>query len=131
MAGVVICTVEASADAARVAAVAADVADQLGLRLLVADAGSPERTERAEAFLQGIAEAAGLHGAELRSDLGDLQSVLDVAAQEYAELIVVARSGDSWRELVALADRPVLVVPERVERRVLRRDEAQEILTNS
>ena len=131
MAGGVICTVEASADAARVAAVASDVADQLGVRLVVADASLPDTTERAEAFLQGIAEAAGLHGAELRTDLDDLHAVLRVAAQEEAELIVVGRGGDSWRDLVELADRPVLVIPESAERRIPTRREAQEILTNS
>ena len=129
MAGEVICTVEASADATRLAAVASDVADQLGLRLVVADAGGRDSTARSEAFLQGIAEAAGLHGAELRTDLADVEAVLGVAAQEDAELIVVARSGDAWHELVALAHCPVLVIPEAVESQAQR--EPQEILKNS
>ncbi len=119
MAGGVICTVDASADAARVAAAAADVSDQLGLRLVVADAGAPTTPERSEAFLQGIAEAAGLYGAELRVERGEpVASVLEVAALEDAELIVVGRGSDTWRELVARADCPVLVIPEAVEGQV-------------
>jgi nucleotide-binding universal stress UspA family protein len=114
LAGGVICTVEASADATRLAAVASDVADQLGLRLVLADTAR-DSTARSEAFLQGIAEAAGLHGAELRTDLADVEAVLGVAALEDAELIVVARNGAAWRELVAHADCPVLVIPETVE----------------
>jgi hypothetical protein len=132
MAGGVICAVEASADAARVAAVAADIADQLGLRLVVADAGTADTPERTEAFLEGIAEAAQLHGAELRADLGaPIPSVLGLAAVEEAELIVVARGGDAWRELVAHADCPVLVIPEAVEKRIPLRREPQQILTKS
>ena len=128
-AGGVICTVEAAAHATRLAAMASDVADQLGLRLVVAAAGAPDSTARSEAFLQGIAEAADLHGAELRTDLPDVEAVLGMAALEDAELIVVGRSGDAWRELVARTDRPVLVIPETVERRAHR--EPQGILKNS
>jgi hypothetical protein len=115
LAGGVICTVEASADATRLATVASDVADQLGLRLVIADTGARDSTARSEAFLQGIAEAAGLYGAELRTDLADVEAVLRVAALEDAELIVVARRGSAWQELVALAVCPVLVIPETLE----------------
>jgi nucleotide-binding universal stress UspA family protein len=120
VAGGVICTVEASADATRLAAVASHVADQLGLRLVVADVGAKDSSSRSEAFLQGVAEAAGLHGAELRTDLEGVEAILAVAALEDAELIVVARSGDAWPQLIALADCPVLVIPQSVERRAKR-----------
>lgn len=112
MAGGVICTVDASSDATRVAAAAADIAEQLGLRLVVADTGAPTSAERSEAFLEGVAEAAGLQGAELRVDVGDpIEAVLELAVFEDAELIVAGRTGGAWRELATRADCPVLVIP--------------------
>lgn len=112
MPGGVICTLDHSPHATRVAAAAADVAGQLGLRLVIADAGD-DRPERAEAFLQGVAEAAGLDGAELRVESGHpSQAVLALAETEDAELIVVGRSDRSWQQLVLRATCPVLVIPE-------------------
>jgi nucleotide-binding universal stress UspA family protein len=129
MFGGVICAIDRSSEAARVAAAAYDVAAQLGLRLLVADIGASERTatrrgratgalERSEAFLEGLAEAAGLQGAELRVVTADrsgsarpLDAFLELVAREDAELLVVGRGGNTWQELVTRAERPVLVVP--------------------
>ena len=131
MAGEVICTIDATADAARVAAAAADFAEQLGLRLVVADGGQPTTPERSEAFLEGVAEAAGLHGAELRVGTDDpVQAVLELAAAEDAELIVVGRSSKAWRELVRRANCPVLVFPKASERQPERQErERQERLS--
>jgi nucleotide-binding universal stress UspA family protein len=118
VAGGVICTIDATVDAARVAAAAADIAEQLGLRLVVADGGQCITAERSEAFLEGVAEAAGLHGAELHVGVGNrIQAVLELAASEEAELIVVGRGGEAWRELITRADCPVLVYPGANDRR--------------
>lgn len=125
MAGGVLCALDRSSEAARVAAAAADVAGQLGLRLVVTDAGGSRVTgtpdsrderrsslERSEAFLEGIATAAGLQGAELRVETGEpVKTLLELAAREDAELIVVGRGGDTWHEVVVRAACPVLVVP--------------------
>jgi nucleotide-binding universal stress UspA family protein len=112
MPGGVVCALDHSSHATGVAAAAADVAGQLGLRLVLADADD-DRPDRAEAFLEGVAQAAGLHGAELHVETGDAGSaVLALAAREDAELIVVGRSDRSWQELVLRSDCPVLVVPE-------------------
>jgi nucleotide-binding universal stress UspA family protein len=117
VAGEVICTIDATADAARVAAAAADFAEQLGLRLVVADGGQPTTPERSEAFLEGVAEAAGLQGAELRVGTGDpVRAVLELAESEDAELIVVGQSSKAWRELVRRANCPVVVYPKASER---------------
>lgn len=128
MAGGVICALDRFSTAARVAAAASDIAGQLGLRLVVAYSEDDPTTavaddrnearsalERSEAFLEGLAAAAGLHGAELRAEPGDpVESLLGLAAREDAELIVVGRDG-IWHELVTRAACPVLVVPARQE----------------
>jgi nucleotide-binding universal stress UspA family protein len=129
VAGGVICALDRSSTATRVAAAASDVAEQLGLRLVVAYGGEdpttavadggnarPSSVERAEAFLEGVAAAASLHRAELRVELGDpVETLLDLAAHEDAELMVVGRSGNIWHDLVMRAACPVLVVPAQQE----------------
>lgn len=112
MAGGVICSVGRSSDATRVAAAAADVAGQLGLRLVVVDAGRPSPPERSEAFLEGVAEAAGLRGAELHVEPGDpVGALLELAEREAAELIVVSHRDPVLAELLARAPWPVLSIP--------------------
>ncbi len=116
-----VCGIDRSATALAVAEVAAELAAQLGLRLVIVhvDNGSRLRRDRssveaAHAYLESVARALSLRGAELVLRRGSpARALLDATRDEDADLLVVG-AGARCRVAAAIAKHahcPVVVVP--------------------
>jgi nucleotide-binding universal stress UspA family protein len=138
MAGTIVCGVDGSPGSLEVARVAADLREQLDLRVVlvhVADGFTSEVGDeglttmhgrnRGERLLERIAADHGLDPSESRVEVGDpAERLAQVAAEERASLILVgARArrrhwrpllrSDVARDLAGVTHCPVLVVPPR------------------
>jgi nucleotide-binding universal stress UspA family protein len=136
----IVCGVDGSPDAQAALRVAAELSNQLGLRLVVAHVAQPAIVappggaplapaltnadiHAAERLIEQMAVDQGLVDAELRVALGfPAEGLADLADDEGAELIVVgsrgrgafkaAFLGSVSTELIGVARCPVLVVPQ-------------------
>jgi len=127
VAGTIVCGVDGSPAAVEAARVAADLSEQLDLRVVlvyVADGFTSDLARvGGEHLVKRIAAEQGLNEIEARIEVGDAaESLAQVATEERAALILVgarARRGpwrpllrsDLARDLAGVAHCPVLVVP--------------------